>query len=112
MVDGKPIYIYELDGKHSEAEGYIDVTVWTEKDIQEKYSSIDNDGDELKCTILNIFGLSPSRDADIVKTIERNVQSTICSIDPMVSVTFQVPESKREQFTKIANKLIEELNAE
>lgn len=94
-IDDMCIYIYDLDGKHSECECDIDV-----EDVDDNYfiyyKLIKNDGDDLYYQLLDIFtdkGLDLNEDMYKVNTF-------ISSIDKWIDVKVQIKESQIDKLNE------------
>lgn len=97
-LDGMEIYLGELDGKHSEVFGLIDVTI-IPKDKQEEYRfEFENDGDKLYYELKNI-------DSNIDEMIKR-ADKYISNIDCLTTISFEVRKSKVEGLEKIINEIL------
>lgn len=101
-IDGEEIGLGELDGKHSDVYGDVEVVYIEEKDQQKHIYSKDNDGDILYCYISDLAYDENMKD-EFIKMIGR-ANDYISSIDCLVEATFTVKKSLLEKI----NKLIEE----
>ena len=100
-IDNMEVYISDLDGKHSEVLGKIDVQPCKESEIADWYSDTKNDGDsfwERLQEICQVKGL------DIVKDV-KEVEKFIQSLDFNVEVTLSIRKSKVDELKAFAESL-------
>lgn len=100
-VSQMKIYISELDGKHSEVLGEIDVQPCDEKDIPEWYTNPDNDGESFREELYYLceeLGLDLSLD-------EENVDKYIKTLDHNINVTVSIKKSDKNRLLKFVESL-------
>ena len=100
-IDNMKVYIYELDGKHSEGLGEIDIQPCEESEIADWYSDTKNDGDSFWNKLQEVC---KSKGLDIVKDVEE-VEKFINSLDFCVEVTLSVRKSKVDELKEFAETL-------
>lgn len=97
-LQDKEIYLGELDGKHSEVMGEIDVEIISE-DCQLNYDfGVSNDGDVLYWELNNL--------ADNLNEMIEKANKYISTIDSMTTVSFSVRKSQVERVRAIVNEFI------
>lgn len=84
------IYIYELDGKHSECEAEIDITEYTEEDLLTKKINDSCDGEKLYYELEEIF---EKYNLDLSKEINI-AEDYLKTLDRLTTVEFTVKESQ------------------
>lgn len=95
------VYISDLDGKHSEVCGEIDVQPCGESEIEDWYSETKNDGESFwEC----LQEVCQAKGLDIVKDVEE-VEKYIKGLDFNVEVTLTVRKSKVDELKAFAEKL-------
>lgn len=95
------VYIPDLDGKHSEVLGEIDVQTCKESEIEGWYSETENDGESFwKC----LQEICQDKGLDIVKDVEE-VEEYINALDFDVEVTLSIRKSKVDELKAFAEKL-------
>lgn len=79
-IDEIEIYIYELDGKHSEVEADIDIDCLTEETLLKIDLDKGNDGENLYYTLEEIFennDLSLDKELDVINNYLRTLDNII-----------------------------------
>ena len=100
-IDNMRVYIPELDGKHSEVLGEIDIQPCEENEIADWYSETKNDGESFWERLQEIC---QSKGLDIVKDVEE-VENFIKSLDFCVEVTLNIRKSKVDELKAFAESL-------
>lgn len=100
-IDNMKVYIPDLDGKHSEVLGEIDVQPCEESKIADWYSDVKNDGESFWNKLQEIC---QDRGLDIAKDVEE-VDKFIKSLDFCVEVTLNVRKSKVDELKTFAASL-------
>ena len=95
------VYVSELDGKHSEVLGEIDVQPCEESEIENCYSETNIDGDSFWYRLQEVC---QAKGLDIVKDVEE-VEKYIKGLDFNVEVTLTVRKSKVDELKVFAEKL-------
>ena len=95
------VYIPDLDGKHSEVRGDIDIQPCEESEIGDWYSETKNDGESFWERLQEIC---QEKGLDIVKDVEE-VDKYIKGLDFNVEVTLTVRKSKVDELKALAEKL-------
>lgn len=99
--NAKGVYIGELDGKHSEVEGYISIMQYSEDEAADCNWELNEDGDRLYDTVNDIcYGKKLDLDEDI-----KAVKEYLSSIDSYVEVSVEVRKSNVEKVKEYANNL-------
>ena len=108
--DGREIYVGELDGKHSEVYGNVEVDFWDAERIAEYWEQPDNDGDNLLDELADSAvggNLSYKDKQKFIDDIKLHVNEVIESIGTKVTVECRVPKNKVDElkaFVKQLNK--------
>ena len=89
-VENIEIYIYELDGKHSEVEAEIDITEYTEEDLATKKINDSCDGEKLYYELEEIF---EKYNLDLSKEINI-AEDYLKTLDKLTTVEFTIKESQ------------------
>ncbi len=100
-VSEMEVYIDELDGKHSEVLGEIDIQPCNEKDIPEWYTNASNDGEKFRERLYYIcedLGLDLNSD-------EENVDEYIETLDYNIDVTVSIKKSDKDKLLKFVENL-------
>ena len=100
-IDNMKVYISDLDGKHSEILGEIDIQPCEENEIADWYSDTKNDGDSFWEELQEVC---KSKGLDIVKDVEE-VENFIKSLDFCIEVTLNVRKSKVDELKAFADTL-------
>ena len=100
-IDNMKVYIYELDGKHSEVLGEIDIQPCEESEIADWYSETRNDGESFWERLQEVC---QDKGLDIVKDVEE-VEKFINSLDFCVEVTLRIRKSKVDELKAFAETL-------
>ena len=100
-IDNMKVYISDLDGKHSEILGEIDIQPCEENEIADWYSDTKNDGDSFWEELQEVC---KSKGLDIVKDVEE-VENFIKSLDFCIEVTLSVRKSKVDELKAFADTL-------
>lgn len=95
------VYIPDLDGKHSEVCGDIDIQPCEESEIEDWYSETKNDGESFWERLQEVC---QEKGLDIVKDVEE-VEKYIKGLDFNVEVTLSVRKSKVDELKAFAEKL-------
>ena len=97
-LDGIEVHLGELDGKHSEVYGEVEVEIITEE-MQKTYNfNKNNDGEELFDVIEE---LSPN-----AKNMVERAKKYIETLDSLVNITFTVRKSQVEKIREVVSELI------
>lgn len=100
-VDNLDLYIYELDGKHSETEGDISIDEFTEEELLKEHFPNDNDGDTLYDHLDDIFEKYNLKLDDELDMINKYVSK----LDTMIIMEISVKKSQKEKVLEFINKL-------
>ena len=100
-IDNMKVYISDLDGKHSEILGEIDIQPCEENEIADWYSDTKNDGDSFWEELQEVC---KSKGLDIVKDVEE-VENFIKLLDFCIEVTLSVRKSKVDELKAFADTL-------
>lgn len=100
-IDDMQVYISDLDGKHSEVLGDIDIQPCEENDIKDWYLEAKNDGESFWERLQEVC---KAKGLDIVKDVEE-VKNYINKLDFNVEVTLTVRKSKVGELIAFAEKL-------
>lgn len=103
--DGREIYVGELDGKHSDVSGNVEVDFWDAKRIAKYWEQPDNDGDKLLYKMLNEANTSGESQAEIMENIKKHVNEVIESIGIKVTVECRVPKDKVDELRAFVEQL-------
>lgn len=102
----KEVYVGELDGKHSEVYGEVEVDLWDTNRIAEYWEKPNNDG---TCLLDKLsYMINPSSYEDrkrFMDEIRENVNKVVESIGTKVTVSFRVPKDKVKELEAFAEKL-------
>lgn len=97
-LDGIEVYLGELDGKHSEVYGQVEVEIITEE-MQKTYNfNKNNDGEELYDLIEE---LSPNS-----KNMVERAKKYIETLDSLIDITFTVKKSQVGKIREVVSELI------
>ena len=97
-LDGIEVYLGELDGKHSEVYGQVEVEIITEE-MQKTYNfNKNNDGEELYDLIEE---LSPNS-----KNMIERAKKYIETLDSLIDITFTVKKSQVGKIREVVSELI------
>lgn len=97
-LNGMEVYLGELDGKHSEVYGEVEVEIITEE-MQKTYNfNKSNDGEELFDVIEE---LSPK-----AKNMIERAKKYIETLDSLVNITFAVRKSQVKKIKEVVSELI------
>lgn len=103
--DGREISVGELDGKHSEVYGNVDVDTWNEEGIAEYWEQPDNDGSYLMDTLVEeVNNLGESR-LEIMENIKKHVNEVVENIGTKVKVECRVPKDKVDELMAFVEQL-------
>lgn len=93
--DDREIYVGELDGKHSEVSGNVEVDFWDAERIAEYWEQPDNDGDYLLNTLIEDVE-TPHNESrfEIMENIQKHVNEVVKSIGTKVTIECRVPKDK------------------
>lgn len=97
-LQDKEIYLGELDGKHSEVMGEIDVDIISEYSQLNYNFEVSNDGDTLYWELNELTN-------NLSEMIEK-ANKYISTIDSMTTVSFNVRKSQVEKVNSIVNEFI------
>lgn len=93
---GDTISLGELDGKHSDVQGTIDVDFLSEDDMKEE-SDCENDGDDLYYEIINAMRLKGyNSPEEIIEKIDHEVNQLIEF--KLIEVKMRIRKDKVEEF--------------
>lgn len=97
-LNGMEVYLGELDGKHSEVYGQVEVEIITEE-MQKTYNfNKNNDGEELYDLIEE---LSPNS-----KNMVERAKKYIETLDSLIDITFTVKKSQVGKIREVVSELI------
>lgn len=97
-LDGIEVHLGELDGKHSEVYGQVEVEIITEE-MQKTYNfNKNNDGEELYDLIEE---LSPNS-----KNMVERAKKYIETLDSLIDITFTVKKSQVGKIREVVSELI------
>ena len=97
-LDGIEVYLGELDGKHSEVYGQVEVEIITEE-MQKTYNfNKNNDGEKLYDLIEE---LSPNS-----KNMIKRAKKYIETLDSLIDITFTVKKSQVGKIREVVSELI------
>ena len=97
-LDGIEVHLGELDGKHSEVYGQVEVEIITEE-MQKTYNfNKNNDGEELYDLIEE---LSPNS-----KNMIERAKEYIETLDSLIDITFTVKKSQVGKIREVVSELI------
>lgn len=97
-LNGIEVSLGELDGKHSEVYGKVEVEIVTEEQQQNYNFEYDCDGDNLYYEIENEYT------REIEEMIKR-ANEYIASLDSLVTIEFTVKKSTVSKIRKVVNEL-------
>lgn len=100
-IGNMEVYIPDLDGKHSEVLGEIDIQPCEESEIADWYSETRNDGESFWERLQEVCH---DKGLDIVKDVEE-VEKFIKSLDFYVEVTLNIRKSKVDELKAFADTL-------
>ena len=103
--DDRLIYVGELDGKHSEISGSVEVGFWDDERIREYWEQPDNDDDKLLYTMLDEANTSGESQVEIMKNIQKHVNEVVDSIGTKVTVKCKVPKDKVKELRAFVEQL-------
>lgn len=109
LWDGRELSVGELDGKHSEVYGEVEVDFWDANRIAEYWEQPSNDGEILLDAIVyGAMGNSITFDdrQKFIDTINKNVDDLVTNIGTKVTVECRVPKDKVEEL----HRFVEQLN--
>lgn len=99
--NAKGIYLGELDGKHSEVEGYINITQYTEDKVADYSWDLYKDGESLYDTVNDIcYGKKLDLDDDI-----KSVEEYLNNVDSYVEVSIRTRKSNVDKIKEYAESL-------
>ena len=87
------MYIYELDGKHSEVQAEIEVNEYTEEELTNEEINDSCDGEELYYALENIF---KKNELDLDKEINI-AEDYLKTLDRLTTVEFTIKESQFQE---------------
>lgn len=96
------IFCGELDGKHSQVYGEVEVELYKEGDLL-TYTNEDCDGDTLKYEIVDVF---KKYNIDFGKE-SNEIEAYLSSLDRYCDMTIRVKKSKLDKVSKIVDALID-----
>lgn len=103
---GKEIYVGELDGKHSEVSGDVDVEFWDAEEITEYWEEPSNDGNRLIYEIAHMAEMSSNESSiDIINNIKSHVKELVESIGTKVTIECRVPKDKVDELREFVKQL-------
>lgn len=92
----------ELDGKHSEVYGDIEIQDWFESDEDLiKAGSGECDGDNLRNELIDIY---KNHNLDF-ESEEKEIEDFLNSLDRYIEVTVNIPQSKKDKLYKFVESL-------
>jgi hypothetical protein len=97
-LNGIKVSLGELDGKHSEVYGKVEVEIVTEEQQQNYNFEYDCDGDDL------YYKIEGEYTSEIKEMIKR-ANKYIASLDSLVTIEFTVKKSKVTEIRKAVNEL-------
>ena len=106
--EGEEIYVGELDGKHSEVYGTVEVDFWTLEQIKEYWgeNSSANDGEHMLNELIYAVETSHNESrVEIMENIKKHVNELIESIDTKVTIECKVPKDKVEELKAFVEQL-------
>ena len=101
QISEMKVSVSDLDGKHSEVLGEIEVQPCPENEIADWYTPSNNDG---KSLYYELGILCKSLGLDLIEDI-RNVEDFVESIDYKVDVTVSVKKSKKDELSQFVKTL-------
>lgn len=103
--DDREIYVGELDGKHSDVSGNVEVDFWDAERIAEFYDNVENDGEYLMNSLVEeAKDLGESR-FEIMENIKKHVNEVVESIGTKVTIECRVPKDKVEELRAFVEQL-------
>lgn len=99
--NAKGIYLGELDGKHSNVEGYINIVQYSEDKVSDCSWNLNEDGDRLYYKVKDICN---EKDLDLDADI-KSVQSYLKNVDSYVEISLTVKKSNVDKIKKYAKSL-------
>lgn len=103
--DGREVYVGELDGKHSEVSGDVEVDFWDAERIAEDFEPTDNDGDYLIDKLVGkAKSLGESR-FEIIENIKKHVNEVIEGIGTKVTIECRIPKDKVDELRAFVEQL-------
>ena len=100
-IDNMEVYIPDLDGKHSEILGEIDIQPCEESEIADWYSETRNDGESFWERLQEVC---QNKGLNIVQDVEE-VEKFIQSLDFNVEITLSVRKSKIDELITFVKSL-------
>lgn len=92
--DDREISVGELDGKHSDVYGNVEVDFWDAERIAEYWEKPDNDGDKLLHALADEASSPDDSYSQVIENIQKNANEVIESIGTKVTVECRVPKDK------------------
>lgn len=102
-IEGMKVYVWGLDGKHSEILGDIDVQFCEEKDISDWYRDLENDG---SIFLEDLEYLCQDLELDLVEN-KKIATEYAKSFDYKIEMTFNVRKSQIDKIKKFIEELEE-----
>lgn len=99
--NAKGIYLGELDGKHSNVEGYINIVQYSEDKVSDCSWNLNEDGDRLYYKVKDICN---EKDLDLDADI-KSVQSYLKNVDSYVEISLTVKKSNVDKIKEYAKSL-------
>ena len=107
LFGGIEISVGELDGKHSDVYGEVNIEYWDIDSIKEHYvEEVDCNGDSLSYKMTELAGFTDyaSKEA-FINNIENNVKALVDAIGIKVCVNVKVPQDKVYELLAFVDKL-------
>lgn len=92
--DDREISVGELDGKHSDVYGNVEVEFWDAERIAEYWEKPDNDGDKLLYALADEASSPDDSYFQVIENIQKHVNDVIESIGTKVTIECRVPKDK------------------
>lgn len=99
--NAKGIYLGELDGKHSEVEGYINIIQYSEDKVSDYSWDLKEDGDSLYYKVKDICD---EKNLDLDDDI-KNVQNYLKNVDSYVEIYIRTRKSNVDKIKEYAKSL-------
>ena len=110
LWDGRELSVGELDGKHSDVYGEVEVDFWDANRIAEYWEQPSNDGDRLLDKIgyeIVPDSMQYKKRREILEEIQQHVKDVVESIGTKVTISCKVPKDKVKELETFVAKLNE-----
>lgn len=99
--NARGVYVGELDGKHSEVEGYLSVEVYSEEEIADCSWDLNNDGN---CLYYKVKDICDENNLDLDTDI-KSVQDYLKNVNSYVEISITVKKSDVDKIKEYAESL-------